>query len=145
MHCWEQLRAQLGAKPVHVMRSASLCHRSGVWLYILVQLDQKLPEGKMANHDLLFDFWRNILAENLPSDRRDIGICVEGKTALCDLLATFLVKNEFTKVEQLKRADHPSEWTGSGAFSQDELELVWSLRNVARRRSRLMHICNAIP
>ena len=98
----------------------------------------------MANHDLLLDFWRNIIAENVPSvsDGRDAGICVEGKSALCELLAAFLVKNDFTKVDQLKQADHPSEWIGADALSRDELELVWSLRKVARRRSRLKHIRN---
>ena len=135
---WKQPCIQRGADLVHDMRSASFLSAQLLFGSTYAAGRPKLPEAEMTNHDLLVDFWRNVIAENVPSfsDCREAGICVEGKSALCQLLAAFLVKNDFTKVDQLKQADHPSEWIGADALSRDELELVWSLRKVARRRSR---------
>ncbi len=75
---------------------------------------------------LHFEFWCHVLVENG---------CTGGAVRE-ERLANFLVQNHFTKLAQLSFADHPSEWLGAESLTPDELELVWSLRRVARKRSR---------
>ena len=92
----------------------------------------------MADRELLFEFWRNVINESglVVGGDRDSGPCVEGKGALTQLLASFLVKNEFTKLDQLQQAEHPGNWTGADALGADELEVVWKLRGMPRKSSR---------
>ena len=51
-------------------------------------------------------------------------------------LARFLVRNEITKLGHLQFADHPSGWPGAEAFSAEELDAVWAMKNAGRKRSR---------
>ena len=48
----------------------------------------------------------------------------------------FIVQNQFTKLAHLAHADHPSEWWGAEGFADAELEAVWGLKRIARKRSR---------
>ena len=61
---------------------------------------------------------------------------LKGEAGRHNHLASFLVKNQITKLEHMSYADHPREWIGAQDITAEEQEDVWNLRRVARRRSR---------
>jgi hypothetical protein len=87
------------------------------------QLQQKQT---LMDHDSVVAFWRSMLAKN------GFG----GGTAREQRVAKFIAKNQITKIEHLKYADHPSKWLDAEGITPDELQAVWNLRGVVRQRSR---------
>ena len=78
------------------------------------------------DHDSVVAFWRGMLTQN------GFG----GGAAREARVAKFIAKNQITKIEHLKYADHPSEWLDAEGLTHDELQAVWDLRGAVRPRSR---------
>lgn len=63
-------------------------------------------------------------------------------------ICRFILKNEFQKRSHLKSAVHPSRWLCAGQFTEQELDLVWTVCRapwecrgcVLLRRARLLHV-----
>ena len=75
------------------------------------------------DHASVMARWLLVFAEHDIKGRRNV-------------LASFLVQNEITKLEHLKYAEHPQKWIGAQDINADELEVVWNLRHKTRKRSR---------
>ena len=53
-----------------------------------------------------------------------------------EALVQLLMKNLFTKLSQLRYADHPRTWVGASQFSEKELQELWQVKTACRSRSR---------
>ena len=95
-----------------------------------------LSKRLAMDQQLCVEFWRHVLVEN----------GFQGGAERETSLARFIVQNQFTKLAHLAHADHPSEWWGAEGFADAELEAVWGLKRIARKRSRcvfgvVLHMC----
>ena len=79
----------------------------------------------MMGDDLLREAWHNVLLEHGFHD----GVRREA-------LVQLLRRNMFTKLAQLRDADHPRTWVGASDCSGAELEALWGVRQRCRPRSR---------
>ena len=79
----------------------------------------------MMGDELLRDAWHNVLLE-----------CGFHDDARREALVQLLRRNMFTKLAQLRDADHPRTWVGASDCSSAELDALWGARQRCRLRSR---------